>query len=680
MAACSGVGKLDRSEVPVPGPAPKIQIGDYTKFELDNGLKVIVVQNDKLPRVSWQLSIDRDPIFEAEKAGYVAMAGSLLSAGTENKSKAEIDEAIDFIGASMNTGSTGIYASSLTKHSDELLSIVSDVLLNPTFPEDELEKVRKQEMSGLANAKTSANSISSNISNAMRYGLDHPYGEQKTEKTVENITREDLIAYYETYMRPNISYLVVVGDITPEEAKQKAETYFGSWEKQVVPKHNYPTPEEPEGNRVAFVPLPGAVQSVINVTYPLEYQPGSEDATAASVMNSVLGGGVFSGRLMQNLREDKAYTYGARSNISSDEVIGYFSAGASVRNEVTDSSITEILYEMDRMTKELVPDSTIKFVKNSINGSFARSLESPQTIARFALNIERYGLPGDYYSTYLERLAAVNSQSVLEAAKKYIKPENAYICVVGNKDEVADKLASFSFKNEVELYNMYGEEWTDMRAAPEGMTAQDVLNKYVDAIGGKEKLSKINSMEQHGTYSAGPMSLEMTIKTKNNDKFLMTIGQGGTVMMKQVTDGKKGSMSQMGQTQALEESDINDMKMQADLMIESKYADYGIEAVLKGIESLDGEDAYVLEVTMPNGTVQSDYYSVDSGLKLQSVQTQETPMGPMTTTTVIKEYAEEAGVKFAAKIEQAVGPQNVLIEVNDISVNPRISDSEFKVD
>jgi len=680
LAGCAGTSSLDRSVVPAAGPAPKIQLGDYDQFTLDNGLKVIVVKNQKLPRVSYQLSVERDPIFEGEKAGYVSMAGSMLSAGTTNKSKAEIDETVDFIGASFNTSSTGVYGSCLTKHSDELLGLMSEVLLNPSFPVEELEKMKKQELSSLASNKTSANAIAGNISNAMRYGLEHPYGEQKKESTVENIVRDDLVQYYQTYMRPNISYLVIVGDINLETAKAQANKYFGSWERQVVPKHVYPQPEAPAGNRVAFVPVPGAVQSVINVTYPIDYTPGSDDAIAANVMNSVLGGGAFSGRLMQNLREDKAYTYGARSSLSPDQFVGSFNANASVRNEVTDSSIVEILYEMRRMTDEMVPDSTIQFVKNSINGSFARSLESPQTIARFALSIERNNLPKDYYSTYLEKLALVTSADVKAVAQKYIQPENAYITVVGNKAEVVETLDQFSSTGKVELYNMYGEEWKDMRAAPEGMTAKDVLANYVKAIGGTDRLSKVTALQQEGTYSVGPMSLEMKILTKNNSKFLMTIGQGGMVMMKQVSDGKKGSVNQMGTGQAMSEDEVAQTAMQADIMLESKYEQYGITTKLIGIEAVNGKDAYVVDVAMKDGSTQLDYFDATSGLKVQSITSQETEAGSMTTTTTIKDYIEASGIKFPSLMEQQVGPQSVTIQVNDVKVNPRISDSEFKVD
>ncbi|MEO0404541.1 MAG: pitrilysin family protein, partial [Bacteroidota bacterium] len=361
-AACSQ--PLDRSIRPEPATAPQIKIGDYSTFQLANGLKVIVVENHKLPRVAYQLTVDRDPIMEGDKAGYVSMAGDLLKNGTSSKSKAEIDEAVDFMGANLSTYSTGMFGSSLTKHSESLLTLMQDILMNPAFPEDEVEKYKKQTLSGLTSSKTDPNSISSNISNAMCYGLDHPYGEQQTEATTENITRDDLVGYYSSYFRPNVSYLTIVGDITPAEAETQVKKYFGSWEKADVPSHTYDKPTLPEGNKVCFAPLDGAVQSVIEITFPVELKTGDDDAIAASVMSNILGGGVFGGRLMQNLREDKAFTYGARASISRDSEIGAFSAFASVRNEVTDSSVVEFLYEIDRLTREAVEDTTLEFIKN----------------------------------------------------------------------------------------------------------------------------------------------------------------------------------------------------------------------------------------------------------------------------------------------------------------------------
>ena len=220
ITACTApVPSVDRSKAPLPGPAPKLQIGQYQMFEMENGLKVVVVENHKLPRVSYNINLDIDPIVEGERAGYVSMAGDLLGAGTATKSKAQIDESVDFLGASLSTGSNGVFGSCLSKHRNQFLTIMSDVLLNPSFSGEELEKLRKKTLSGMASDKTDPNTISGKITNLKKYGANHPYGENMTEETVKAITREDVVGYYSKYFRPNAAYLIIVGDITFEQAK-----------------------------------------------------------------------------------------------------------------------------------------------------------------------------------------------------------------------------------------------------------------------------------------------------------------------------------------------------------------------------------------------------------------------------------------------------------------------------
>nr|HRO73771.1 pitrilysin family protein [Saprospiraceae bacterium] len=366
-----------RKAVPAPAPARDIELGTYSSFDLNNGLKVIVVENHKLPRVSYQLAFNHDALVEADKAGYTSIAGDLISKGTKSKTKAEIDEAIDFIGGSLNTSATGIYASSLKKHSDRLLGVMTDVLLNPAFNLEEFNKLKKKAESGLVSAKTNPEAIASNIRSRVNFGQFHPYGEVETDASLKNIELKDCVDYYNTYFKPNNAYLVIVGDITPDEARMQADKYFSSWQKGAIPSFGVPKVMNPSGTQVRFGNKDGAVQSVINISYAVDLTPGSDDVIKANLMNSVLGGGIFSGRLMQNLREKHAYTYGARSSLSSDKIKGYFNAYASVRNEVTDSSVTQFLYEMNRMVNEPVSAADLASVKTTTAGNFSRSLESP---------------------------------------------------------------------------------------------------------------------------------------------------------------------------------------------------------------------------------------------------------------------------------------------------------------
>lgn len=687
LVACNSARKLDRAIVPAAGPAPKIQIGQYQMTTLPNGMKLVVVENHKLPRVSYNINLDIDPVLEGDRAGYAMLAGELMKAGTRTRTKAQIDEAVDFMGASLSTSSGGVFGSCLAKHSEEFLTLMSDVVLNPTFPTDELEKSRKQQLSNLTNEKTDPNAMSDKIGNVLKYGANHPYGELMTEASLKAITTDDLYNYYHDFFRPNVAYFVVVGDITFEEAQRQATKYFGCWEQKKVRDLSYTGPLEPQGNVVAFVPLAGAVQSVIDVTYPVNLKPGTQDAIVASVLNNILGGSGFQTRLMQNLREDKAYTYGAYSSISPDEVIGSFSAGASVRNAVTDSAITEILFEMQRLVDEPVADSTLQTVKNIMTGSFARSLERPQTIANFALNIEKYKLPKDFYETYLQKLNAVTAADVQALAKRMLLPSNAYITVVGNR-EVADKLAKFAVSGKVDILNADGTPFSDLKPAPDGVTAQTVLDAFVNAMGGKDVFSLVKSYEQLGEMKIGPMALSVNIKVKDNAKLLNVISMNGNEMMKQVCDGIKGVNIQMGAKKPMDSDELVDIKMQMDMLVEANYEKYGAKAVLKGIGKVDEEEAYVVEVTKSTGDVATDYYSVKSGLKLMSTALEGEGEEAMLAETRYTEYGTAnvvdgkttRSLKYPSKFKQSAGPQSMEFNFTELRINPKLDDKDFKVE
>ena len=514
-------GQLDRTKAPEAGPAPKIKLGNAKTFELKKGLKVIVVENHKLPVVSYTLSVDVDPILEKEAVGLVSIATDLLKAGTKNRTKEQIDEEIDFIGANLSTYATGIYGSSLVKHSDKLLTLMSDILMNPVFPEEELQKTLKQLKTGLQAQKTDPNAIASNLSSRFNYGENHPYGEVQTEESADQITREKCANYYQTYFKPNVSYLVIVGDIKAKDAKKAAQKYFGNWERGTVPENSYAKPSGPSDNKVILSNKDASTQSVFNVTFPVDLSIKSDDLIAANVMNSILGGGSFSGRLFQNLREKNAWTYGAYSNLSNDDLIGSFKAYSQVKGIATDSAVTEVLKEIKRLQTELVDDDHLELVKNSMSGSFARSLERPQTIARFALNTQKYNLPKDYYQTYLERLDKVNAQDVMNAAKKYLTVDKANIIAVGDISILKKSMAKFSPENKVLVVDIYGNEVKENEnALPEGLTAEKVIENYINAVGGKSLISNFKTVQIKQQTGAMGMFIDQSISFKLPGKLL----------------------------------------------------------------------------------------------------------------------------------------------------------------
>jgi len=674
-------GRVDRSKPPQAAPAPALQIGKYEMATLDNGLKVIVVENRKLPRISWSIRLDIDPVVEGPKAGYVDMAGDLLTSGTANRTKSELDERIDFLGASLSSSRTGLFASSLTKHTDDLLTLMQDVLLNPSFPESEIEKLRKQNISGLASQRTSPDAISERIGNLLKYGAKHPYGEFATEKSLNAITRSDLVGYYQTFFRPNVAYLVVVGDIGFQDAVSKAQHYFGEWDPAPVPKANYPTPVIPKGNTVAFVPLPGAVQSLIDVSYALELRPGTQEAIEASVLSSILGGNGFQSRLMQNLREDKAYTYGAYASISPDEIIGAFSAECNVRNEVTDSSIAEILFEMRQLVDQEVDEEMLQTIKNILTGNFARSLERPQTVANFAVNIQKYNLPADYYETYLQKLNAVTVQDVQRIARKMLRPDNAYITVVGNR-EIIPTLGKFSASGKVEMYQPDGLPLLDLREVPQGMTAEKVFDAYIRALGGEKAIKKVKGYEVKGKMDMGVMVLELNQKviTGSPGKSVMTVNMMGMEAMKQVFDGTQLAQYQMGQRMPSTEGDATDALISTDLLAEINYTKYGIRYELKGIDAIEGKDYYVIELKLPGGSINTDYFDVATGLRYRTIEASEQDGTTSIAEKTITEYMKsKANVLFPKVVQINADGQTFAMETNELLINPKLVSGDFVI-
>ena len=673
--------QIDRSKAPEPGPAPELNIGTSTEVKLANGMTLIVVENHKTPSVYWSMTLEFQPFQEGDKAGMMDVASAMMSSGTESRTKAEIAEEIEFLGASFNAAATGFSARSLSKHTDTLLEIVADAVLNPTFPQEELDKVKTQMGSSLANIGTSPGEISANLVAAVNYGELHPYGEVMTEESLEAIAQEDLQAYHRKYFRPNVAYLIAIGDITPEEAQAKASKHFGTWRRSNIPFERVLPPAMPKGMEVHFAPVEGAVQSTINVTHAIPFPPGHPDAAAAQVANSILGGGVFSGRLMQNLREDKAFTYGARSSLRNDPVMGQFSAYADVRTEVTDSAVVEFLYEIARI-RNTQPDSTEMFTaKASLAGGFARSLESPGTVARFALNTSRYHLPEDYYQTYLSRLEAVTAEDVQRVAQEMIRFNNVNICVVG-APEVMEKLEVFDNRQGIDVYDAFGRRQIPREDAPEGLTVDDVLKRHFEAIGGKKAWGKVKTMVAEGSAEFGVgLNLQFRESTRlekgNRAKRTEMLMSNQPVMVELVTE-TAGSQSAMGETNAMDADELalqlSDLSPVRLLSLEKE----GYSSRILGVEALDGIPCTLVEFTR-DSLAETYWFNSEDGLMIQSKK-------PMGDGTFVVERLDlylphgEKALKVASSRKSVVDGQPIHQRTVRVTFNVDLDDSLFQQD
>jgi len=257
--------QVDRTQMPKPGPAPEIKLDDPQRFELKNGLKIMVVENHKLPRVSIQLKIDNPPVAEGDKAGVSSLTASLLGKGSKSISMDDFNEEVDFLGARINFGSQSAFASSLSKYFPRILELMADAAINPNFTEEEFLKEKDILLTSLKSQEKDVKAISRRVQTALAYGTDHPYGEFVTEQTVNNVTLADVKKFYQQYFVPANAYLVVIGDVNLEETKKLVEEHFIQWTKAVPPSFTFSKPSDVQYTQISFIDAPNAVQSEITV-------------------------------------------------------------------------------------------------------------------------------------------------------------------------------------------------------------------------------------------------------------------------------------------------------------------------------------------------------------------------------------------------------------------------------
>lgn len=668
---------IDRSKAPAPGKAPIIQVGDPVKFTLANGLQVFVVKNTKLPQVSATLALDYDGFAEGDKAGVADMAGQLLKRGTVTKSKAVLDEAVEFLGGSLSTSSQSASVSALKTNFPALMSLMSEVVLQPALSSEELEKIRKQVLSGIESNKDDADAIAGNVVKKLVYGANHPYGEIMTTKTVNQVSLSDVKSFLSTYWKPNSAYLVFVGDIEPATAKALAEKSFGAWKKGVVAKQDFAKPAKPAQTYVAIVDRPSSVQSVVTIASSVDLYPGSANAIAGSVMNNILGGG-FSGRLFANLREKHAFTYGAYSSLNPSRQIGIFQAEASVRNDKTDSSVQELLREINILRNEQVGDIELSRMKNYLSGGFARSLENPATIANFALNIARNKLPADYYQKYLTNLAAVDATKVKEVAQLFMNTNQMHIVIVGNAKQIAKGLEKYG---PVKYFDIEGNEIAAPveAKADASLTPAVLMDKAIAALGGQAAINSVKDIQYKGKAALMGREIEMIQTKVLPGNAIVTMSMGGMVVSKQALVNGKYSVAQQGMEAPITDDLKESLNETASLHPETIFVKNGYKLKIAGADKIEGADVIDLEVTTPSGKVSHRFYDSKTFLLAKVATTQEVPgRGSVTQQQFFKDYKSIGGVQIANEEILDLGQFKLNVKYSDIKVNQGLRVEDLK--
>jgi predicted Zn-dependent peptidase len=668
----TGIMQAQDRPQPKPGNSPVVNIKKPQTFVLANGMKVLVVENHKLPRVSFNLTLDNAPFIEGNKKGVDELTSSLIGNGTKKTTKEAFNEEIDFYGAQINFTSQGAYASSLSKYSGRVLELLAEGALQPNFTQTEFDKEKAKLLEGLKADEKSVPAIANRVVDVLTFGKNHPSGEYISEETVKNVTLADVQANYATYFVPENAYLVIIGDIKFKETKAAVEKLFGGWKKQAAPKNSYPDPVNVSKLQIDFVDVPNAVQSEISLVNTVNLKMSDPDFFPAVIANQILGGD-FNSYLNMNLREQHAWTYGASSNIGSGKYVTKFRASSAVRNAVTDSAVAEFVKEIKRIRTEKVSDDVLKNVKAGYIGRFVMQVEKPQAVARYALNIETEKLPADFYEKYIQTINNVTPDDIYRVSNKYFPLDNMRIVVVGKGSEVIPGLEKL--KIPIFYYDKYGnsiEKPVTKKEAPAGITAQNVFENYLKAIGGEKAVAAVKTLAMTGstTIPQAPSPLSFTSKLNSKGKMMVSLNMGTMPLMKQVVNDKGAYIEQQGQRKNLEGDDLAEMKASAAPFEElrlSKRTDLKIS----GIEPINGKDAYSIK---DGKTVY--YYDVKSGLKVAKLKVKEQSGQSTTQTTYFNDYKDVKGVKVPFNIVQNAGFE-LDIKMSEIKINEGVSDSDF---
>jgi predicted Zn-dependent peptidase len=431
---------VDRSKAPALGPPPKLSLPPVVTRELPNGLKLLIVEQHELPVADFVMVVGSGATVDPTgKPGISNLTATMLIEGTKSRTSLEIADQIAFLGIGLGANS-GWDATTVSLHTptaqlDSSLALFSDVILNPSFPATEYTRIQKNRLTELLQLKDRPTAIANQAYAAILYGTSHPYGQSQigTEASVQAIAPADLQTFYRANFVPNNSTLIIVGDVTPATIEQKISRMFGSWQRGTVAPFSVAEAPKASTALIYLIDKPGAAQSSFRIG-AVGVPRSTRDYFALTVLNTILGGS-FTSRLMQNLRETHGYTYGARSSFDMRKSAGPFTASAEIVAAKTDSALMEFMKELNGV-RDTVPSIELSKAKRYLQLGLPSDFETTQQIARAMIPIATYGLPLDFYNTYVQNIEAVTQADVQRVARQYITPGSFAIVIVGDRKSI----------------------------------------------------------------------------------------------------------------------------------------------------------------------------------------------------------------------------------------------------
>lgn len=532
---------LDAKEKPPePTKMKKLEFPEFKEFESKNGIDVLVVEHHEQPVVSIYFAFKvGDGVDPEGKEGVAGFTADQLNKGTNDKDALELASWIESVGGSVSASSqediSVISVTLLSDYVDTAWDYLAEVVLNPTFPEKELETIRKRIKTALELELSDPDAMADRHFTELVYG-DHPYGKQPTVESIESITKDDIVAFYKRNYVPNNLLVGVVGNVKWKDVRKDIDKRFGSWKEGTPDMTEYAGAPPAGATKIYLYHKPGAVQTEIRVGH-LAPTAKNEDWPAITVANRILGGGADA-RLFMILREEKGWTYGAYSGFSKLKDLGSFTASTQVRTEVTDSALVELVHQLDRIRTEPVSAEDLKNAKDYLIGNFPIQIETPSQIAMKVGQNKLLGYDHDYLETWRERLAAVTVEDVQRVSNKYLHPDKSYIVLVGDATEIADKVGVVA---DVAMFDIKGE-------------SLDMAAMSVDPVNYQYDTSVLTNMR--ATY-------ELTYQTMNLGDLNVTVANNGQVV--EVTSTMQG-MIKLDEKLQMRTDDLSPISYRREMM------------------------------------------------------------------------------------------------------------------
>lgn len=608
-----GLSNAQRPAKPAAGSVPKTVLPPYKEATLKNGLRVIIVPDNRQPIVYFRAMVMAGTAADGKEVGAAAAVGSLLEKGTKSRTADDIAEKLDFYGATFNANSgvdaMNCFGSFLKKDMNSILPIYADLMRNPSFPQDEVAKYVSTTESSLKAAKKNSSDPGRRMGRRLIYG-DHPYGNFETEESIKNVSRDVIAGWHDKYFSAENTMIAVIGDVTEKEIVPILEKHFGDWKKGARHRPLYPSLAETKGMQYTLVDRPSSVQSSIRIQR-LGLSRTDPDYDKAGFIAAIFAGNGligFQNRLFQNIREKHGYTYTPGGSLTSSLDKGVLVGVAEVRNSVTDSAIEQMLLEYRRLSTEDIPQHELDFAKGLVTGKYLMDIADPNLTGEKLLSIYLYGLPKDYYDTYPSRVQSFTAADLRETAKRVYPPNDLHVIVTGDGSKILPKVERFGKPKLVDLDLNPIKNLTET-ITPSKLSLDEVLEKLHKAIN-KPSLEKVQSIEKTGDFVltmpqgelAGTVQQVFATPNKKYQKFEFH----GTIIEEKI-DGTKLYEGQMGEVHPVEEPrakyDVASTVFNEELRVKEP----GMNVKLAGMKDIFSGPAYVLEVEK-QGFVKERWY------------------------------------------------------------------------